>query len=251
MKTSNKFLLVLLGTGVFVMISSMIYMRFFGIDIGEKIIGSGITKHEVRHLSDFSSVEIHGSFTTTIKQGEENLVEIDADENILEHITTELTDDNVLHIAYKDGFSFQIGSDIRILVQSPQWREIGLHGSGEVRSESQINGTTLDIQSNGSGDINLDLLYDVVNADMSGSPDLRLSGSANSFVVQTNGSGDIYADQFICNRVNLFISGSGDARVFADSILNVQVNGSGDVTYSGNAGIVNSKMYGSGELNKR
>ncbi len=251
MKTSNKYLLVLLGTAVFLLIASLVYMRFFGLVLGEKVIGSGITKHEVRTVTEFSSVEINGSFRTTIKQGDNHLVEIDADENILEFITTEFTDNNVLHIGLKKGFSIQKGSNIHIQLESPQWTEIGLHGSGEIRSKNPIRGKNMEIQSNGSGDIYLDLFYDIVSADLNGSPDLHLSGKAQSLAVQSNGSGDIYADQFICNRVNLFISGSGDARVHADSILDVQVNGSGDVTYSGNAGIVNSKMYGSGDLNKR
>lgn len=244
-------MLVLLGTGVFLLIASLVYMRFFGLDMGEKITGSGITKHEVRTLPEFSSVHISGSFTTVIQQGAENRIEIDADENIMELISTEVTDDKVLRIRLKKGFSLQMGSDIRLLVQSPQWNEVGIHGSGEIRSLGPISGSNLEIQANGSGDIHLDLLYEMVSADMNGSPDLHLTGSASNFVVQSNGSGGVFADQFICKRVNLFISGSGDSRVYADSTLDVQVNGSGDVTYSGNAGIVNSKMYGSGELNKR
>lgn len=251
MKTSNKLLLLLFGTFVFLLVSSMVYMRFYGIHLGEKIVGSGISKQEVRHITGFSSVQINGSFTTSISQGETFRVEIEADENIIQHITTELSDDQTLFIGFKKGTAIQTGTPIHIHIQAPDWTNIGLHGSGDLRSNSVIQGSQLEIQSNGSGDIELALAYDLVNADLNGSPELQLSGSANSFSVQSNGSGDILAEQFICNQVSLFISGSGDALVHADSILNVQVNGSGDVTYTGNAGIVNSKMYGSGELNKR
>ncbi len=250
MKTSNKLLLFLLGTIVFILISSMIYMRFFGLNMSDKIVGSGISKHEVRNLNGFSSVQINGSFTTTISQGDTYQVEIVGDENIIKNITTELSD-SALYIEFKNGFSYQMDSPIHIHIQAPLWKNIALHGSGDVRSNNTIQGNQLEIQSNGSGEIQLDLKYDVVNADLNGSPDLQLAGSATSFSVQSNGSGDISADQFICNRVSLFISGSGDANVHADSILNVQINGSGDVTYSGNASIINSKMYGSGELNKQ
>lgn len=250
MKTSNKLLVLLFGTFVFVLISSMIYMRFYGINLGEKIVGSGISKHDVRNVTGFSSVQINGSFTTTISQGDTYLVEIDADENIVEQITTVLVD-STLHIEFKKGFSFQIGSPVHIHIQAPAWTDIGIHGSGDLISSSPLTGNKLEIQTNGSGEVQLNLAYQIVNADMNGSPDLQLSGTSKSLSVQSNGSGNIDTDQLICNQVSLFISGSGDAMVHADSILNVQVNGSGDVTYTGNAGIVNSKMYGSGELNKR
>ncbi|MBK7344794.1 MAG: DUF2807 domain-containing protein [Saprospiraceae bacterium] len=251
MKTSNKIILLLLGTFVFLLIASMVYMRFFGINMGDRIVGTGVSKHEVRTVTGFSSVLINGDFTTTISQGETFRVEIDADENILQQITTELSDDQTLFIGFKKGTPIQIKTPIHIHIQAPDWTTIGLHGSGDLRSSSTIQGSQLEIESNGSSDIKLELAYDVVNAELNGSPELQLSGSATSFSVQSNGSGDVLAEQFMCNRVSLFISGSGDALVHADSILNVQVNGSGNVTYTGNAGIVNSKMYGSGELNKR
>ena len=251
MKTSNKLLLSLFGILVFLFLSSLIYLRFNGIGFGEKIIASGNVKSEKRQSSGFNSVLLNGSFTTTISQGETYLVDIEADENILQHLTTEVMDDSSLSIGFKKGVVIQSGSPVIIHLQAPHWTNIGLQGSGNLTSSGQLRGNKLEVQSNGSGEMKLDLDYNTVNLELNGSPNIEVSGSSSSLYAEANGSGNIKANELICQKVGLYISGSGDAIVHADSILNVQVNGSGNVTYSGNAGIVNSKMYGSGELKKR
>lgn len=251
MKTSNKLLLLFLGTIVFLMIASLVYLRFFGMQAGEKIQVSGVIKIIDRNISSFKSVEIKGPFKTTVSQGNESKLTITADEKIHPYITSDFLDNGTLMISIKKGYSLPNNSHISIQLASPEWKGITLTGSGELRSLDTLSGDFLDITSNGSGDIDLSLHYQAITAELNGSPELSLNGIANSLSLSSNGSGDIHALNLICQSVTFLASGSSDAELYADSTLDVTVNGSGEVIYSGNATDVRSRMNGNGRLVKK
>ena len=64
----------------------------------------------------------------------------------------------------------------------------------------------------------------------------------------TSGSGDINARNFATRKVNVSVSGSGDAHVNATEALEARVAGSGDVTYSGHPRDVSRHVSGSGSI---
>lgn len=251
MKTSNKLLLIFLGTIVFLLIASLVYMRFFGLDYGERIVGSGITTTETRQVSSYSSVEFNGPFDVTIIQSNEPNLTLSGDEKILPYIITEKMDDGTLRIGIKKGYSLGRHSGIDVRISMPEWNKITLSGSGQLVSQDTLSGDYLDLQSNGSGEMDLTLKYQSITGELNGSPELSLAGVSQSLAITSNGSGDIHAMDLICQSVTFNASGSTDAEFHADSTLHVTVNGSGDVTYTGNATDVRSNMNGSGQLSRK
>ena len=251
MKTSNKLLLIFLGAIVFLMIASLIYIRFFGFEAGEKIQVSGVMTTQERALTSFSSVEFEGPFDITILQGNESTMSVTADEQIQPFITSEYADNGTLLIRIKKGYDLPNRSDIRIQITAPSWKGISLSGSGDLRSSDTLTGDFLNIESNGSGEMDLLLNYQSVTAELNGSPELSMKGSSNSLAITSNGSGEIDAMGLVCQSVSFLASGSTDAELYADSSLNVTVNGSGNVLYSGNASDVKSRMNGSGQLSRK
>ena len=91
---------------------------------------------------------------------------------------------------------------------------------------------------------------DEVDASLSGSGDINLSGRTTDFTVSVSGSGDIKAYDLEADFVRATVSGSADIRVTANQSIDARVSGSGDIHYRGNPKKIKSKASGSGDITK-
>ncbi|SVD64067.1 uncharacterized protein METZ01_LOCUS416921, partial [marine metagenome] len=66
-----------------------------------------------------------------------------------------------------------------------------------------------------------------------------------------SGSGDLSLQNLQADHVNVTINGSGDADIWSNQSISAQVNGSGDIVYTGNPEKVDTQVNGSGDITKR
>src|SRR5918993_4416238 len=77
--------------------------------------GSGQTKSETRPVSGFTGIELSGSGEVTIEQGEAESLTIEADDNVLPVLTSEV-EDSVLRLGTKPRTRVQTDNPIRYRV---------------------------------------------------------------------------------------------------------------------------------------
>jgi hypothetical protein len=100
----------------------------------------------------------------------------------------------------------------------------------------------------GSGEANLNLAQvEALRTNVSGSGEIKLSGSAPSHNVNISGSGRVSAYELATQDSYVAISGSGRSYVRAARTLNADIAGSGFIYYRGNP-IVSSRVSGSGKV---
>lgn len=84
---------------------------------------------------------------------------------------------------------------------------------------------------------------------ISGSGDVRASGSCGSLNAAMSGSGDLDATDLQCDNAKVAISGSSDSKVFARKDISIAVSGSGDVKVAGAPmGLCDIRVAGSGDV---
>jgi hypothetical protein len=88
-----------------------------------------------------------------------------------------------------------------------------------------------------------------VDAEISGSGSMTLSGETQDQKVKISGVGDYKAEGLKSERTVVRIAGSGDVRVFADADLDINIAGSGSIFYKGNA-TIKQHIAGSGEVKR-
>jgi hypothetical protein len=234
------FLVLLLG------ISLVFSCRFIG---GKRVRGNGNLETEQRSLSNFDGVVSHGSFDITVSTGDSHTVNVEADENLLEYIETEV-DGGTLRIKTKRGFNLRPRSDIRITVTAPNFNELSSHGSGNIKGKNLLKATeNAKLHLSGSGNIDVDIEAPAVDAEIAGSGNISVSGSAKEFSGTIHGSGDIRAVDMQSEQSKVEIAGSGNVEVFATNKLDIRIMGSGGVKYKGDAQ-VNTSIAGSGSVSK-
>ncbi len=193
----------------------------------------GSETEEVRFTSDFHAINVSLYAKVFIREGAENSVTIVAAENLLEHI---ITHSNGTTLNVENSRCLRTKSDdVKIYITTPTISAIGLSGTGNVYVESPFSGPFLNLEISGSGNIHFPKLqYQKVDAFISGSGNMNYSGSCTDQFIRISGSGKINAFGMESAEAMVRVSGSGDAGIFVTEVLDAKITGSGNVLYLGN-----------------
>ncbi len=219
---------------------------------GNTVKGNGNTVTIERSTGNYDEIGVSGWFDVALVDGKEGQITLKGEENLLEHIITEVKDGK-LSIRVEKGYNLKPSSwkdGIYITVPVETIRAVALSGSGDIVSKKTIRAESFKTAMSGSGDITLQLEVGSLSTSMSGSGDISLSGSAKDFDVTISGSGDIKAYDLDADNVDATISGSADIKVTAHKMLKARVSGSGDISYRGNPEKIDTKSSGSGDISK-
>ncbi|MCM4151278.1 DUF2807 domain-containing protein [Arenibacter sp. N53] len=218
----------------------------------KKISGNGNVTTIERTTSDYDHIAISGSFEIELVEGREGKIILVGDENILDHIITEVTS-NKLVVKVEEGYNLNLSlwkKGVSITIPVEHINSLSLSGSGDIVGKKTIKTDFFETSMSGSGDIALSLDATSVKASMSGSGDMALSGITTNFEAFISGSGDINAYDLIADNVVATVSGSANIEVTANTKLDAKVSGSGDIDYRGNPEKISSKVSGSGDITK-
>jgi hypothetical protein len=193
------------------------------------LVGNGIMASSVREIPTFTSVVIEGSTDLEIVAGDSNQkVVVEGDSNLLSNIITEVNN-GVLTIRAEKGYHSKNALIVKANVASLSKMEI--QGSSDITAKNLKNADT-EIEIAGSGNITVD-------------------GVTQNLKVYVAGSGDVSAEKLTANNANLQIDGSGNVSAHCSNDLDIEINGSGDISYIGNPKNVRSTVNGSGEVVKK
>lgn len=213
------------------------------------ILDGGPLTEDVRDLDeDFTRIHIDGSLDLLINQDQsEDILRIEAGENILEHIET-YVQDGTLFIE-EESNNFLTSGVRRVYVSKELLEEVTMVGSGDLEADNIIS-EDFDLKMEGSGDSDIEFVaLTNLNVSMDGSGDCEVKGEGTSFVLGVNGSGDCNARFLEVTSAVVNVNGSGDVEVFSSDDLTVNINGSGDVNYWGSPSQTLFNINGSGDIN--
>lgn len=225
--------------------------------------GDGARVSETRDLDGYTSIALNLDADVYITEASDFALTITAQKNIIDEITTEVLGE-VLEI--NNARCLRQEKTVRIDIALPTLTGLEVDGSGDVYGESSFTANELDIwvkgsggielaaitdktqiELGGSGNVFLDLQTNVLLSKVKGTGDLHMAGTANYHNGDVNASGNLNAFDFITDHTDLIMQGVGDANVYADSVLTVDILGSGNVNYKGTPS-VSVKISGTGEV---
>jgi hypothetical protein len=212
------------------------------------IQGSGRIISQDRAVSFFNQVDLQGSGDIILTQGDAEAMRVEADDNIMDYIKTEVRGDT-LYVGFKDyrGDTVWPSQSIKYYITMNTIKGLTLTGSGTI-SAKQVNALDLGLTINGSGDILLDALTaNSVDCTIRGSGKCVLAGKVGSQTAAIIGSGKYLADRLESQTAIVSIAGSGNITVRVAESLDVTITGSGDVTYYGKPS-VSEHITGSGNV---
>lgn len=208
--------------------------------------GSGNVVTEEREASGFDNVALTGIGTVEIIQGDTESVVVQAEDNIISFITTEVQDGTLI-LGQEENTLINPTKPIQYTVNIIEVNGLSGSGSGDI-SAATLETNTLDLDLSGSGSINVNSLdADSLSINLSGSGQVSLSGLVNDQQLEISGSGEYQAPELNSKTAEIDLSGSGKAVVAVEDTLDVAINGSGSVGYYGDP-VVTSDISGSGSI---
>ncbi|MFN8534254.1 MAG: head GIN domain-containing protein [Dehalococcoidia bacterium] len=216
---------------------------------GRGMVGSGVLLEEDRPASGFSSVNVTVPGALTLRQSGQESVRISGDDNIVREIDI-VVEAGVLQIRRKAGaVNLQPRQPLRILVTVRDLTGIESAGSAEISAET-LKTSSLSIRTSGSSVVSIgQLTADRLSWSISGSGQLRVAGQAPEQRGDLSGAAQVLAGDLQSARVQVTITGSGEATVRASESLDVRITGIGQVRYFGNPRL-SQNISGSGKIER-
>ncbi|WP_223628837.1 GIN domain-containing protein [Microbacterium sp. EST19A] len=229
---------------------------------------SGPLVSEQRDVADVRMVELSTEGDLTISVGPTPALTVTAGERIIERLTAEVSDgvlrldmagESVLpngRITYEltvtslESIAVLGSGDATVDFTGAIEPVIVSSGSGDIEAAG-IDATNADITMDGSGEVTVaGARVQNLTVRIDGSGGATIDGTADTQRVELNGSGEYEAADLRSASAFVGIHGSGGADITATAELEVVLDGSGDVSYGGDA-LVTKDVSGSGELNRR
>lgn len=192
------------------------------------IAGSGVRKTEKRDLKPFKAIDAKGAYEINVTCQKPASFEIEADDNILPLIKTEVHD-GVLTVSNDENYHSSKVVTLRIDV--PELNEVTSRGAGEINI-SEAAGEKLSLASLGAASF-------------------KATGKVKSVEISSTGAGSIDAANLQAEKAKVDVTGAASVDVYASDQLDAKVSGAASVAYSGNPKTVNKSVAGIGSVNPK
>lgn len=199
--------------------------RVFNFSFSSGTAGSGNLATETRDVSGFTGVDAGGVFQVEIAAQEEFGIEIEADDNLLPLIKTEVRS-GVLHIESEEKISPK--NTIRVRISAPDIQSIEASGASKVSLNSLKNS--------------------VLKIDTSGASKVLINGETASLTINVSGASKVDAENLKAENATIDASGASHASVFVSGRLNADASGASRIIYSGNPKNIEKKSSGASSV---
>jgi len=214
----------------------------FDPEIGGGVPGSGVVRSEERRVSGFDAIAIEYPASIIVRQGKSESVTIEADDNLLPQLTTEVRNGTLEFKNSEQRWSERVNpSDpVFVTITVVDLKRVSFPTAGQMLISS-LETDSLAITVSGAGDIDLiDLDVGELEFSLSGAGNVFADGTAKELHLRISGLGSFSGDDLETQYANVSISGAGSANVWVEDELDARISGAGSVTYYGNPDVSKS-----------
>lgn len=190
--------------------------------------GSGNAKTETRNVTGFNKVEAGGAVNVQITAQKDFSVSVEADDNLLAGIKTEISGDT-LKIYSEDRISPKTSINVKISMPEIVGLELSGASSGNV---SGVKSDLVELNANGASKIKIDGEVIKLNADASG-------------------ASKIDAENLKTEDADVDASGASSATVAGTEELNLNASGASKISYIGEPKRIKQDASGASSISKK
>lgn len=197
----------------------------FNISLAKKTKGSGRVATESRGVRDFKGVDVGGTFQVEIVAGKDFAVEIEADDNLIPLVRTDVRG-GVLYIETDGRVSTENGLKARIF--APDIDSIDASGVARVNLSGVGN--------------------EEVRVDTSGASKIAVEGETGKLIVEVSGASSVDAEKLKARSAAVNASGASSVSVFAAEAIRSDASGASRIVYSGGPKSVQKSVSGAASV---
>ncbi|MFK7747900.1 MAG: head GIN domain-containing protein [Kordia sp.] len=197
---------------------------------------------------DFTVIRASEGLDVYITQSETTSIEVEADENIIGLISTDIRN-GTLRIHTEKNIGRCKSKKVRVSL--PNIDRIESSSGADVYGTSVIFAESIEIESSSSADIDLEIEVDNVTCTASSAAKIKISGIAETLEADASSASDIYARELTVKNCNATASSASDITVNVTDRLVASSSSAGDVNYYGNPESVSKNKSSAGGIHKK
>ncbi len=216
--------------------------------IRRTVYGNGNVERQDRTAGKFEGLKVSSGIDVYLKQGDSESITVEADENLLEYIETDIKD-GVLNV-YTDA-NIRKAESRKVFVTMKDITSLRTTSAGDIIGETPVRTDDLKLSASSAGDIKIEVYANTIDADLSSSGDMTLTGKAGKLNVNLSSAGDLNAYELEVKEADVSASSAGDADVNVSEKLTARASSAGDINYRGNPKYLDTHSSSAGGIHRR
>lgn len=231
------------------LLSLSLFSCNFDMNFNPGVKGNGNVQIEDRTINEsFTAIHASEGLDVYLTQGNDESVSVEADENLLDLIITEVVDGNTLKLHCKENIGRSKSQKVMITFKDIS-KIVSTSGS-DVYSTNTINAENLELKSTSGSDMKLDVNASVLNCKSTSGSDLKISGKTDRLIAEATSGSDIKAGNLIAQSSQVKATSGADITVNTQKELTAKASSGGDIKYYGNPEKVSKSDNVSGSIRK-
>jgi len=216
--------------------------------IRKTVHGNNNVVTKERNADHFTGIKVSSGIDVYLKQGGDEAISVEADENLQEYILTDVRD-GVLHV-YTE-VNIRDAERKRVHVTMKEIKSVKTSSAGDVYGETPVKTDRLQLSASSAGNIKLEVFANEINADISSSGDITIKGEADMLEADLSSAGDLNAYELKVREADVSASSAGDADINVSDRITARASSAGDINYMGNPKYVDAHSSSAGGIHRR
>lgn len=216
------------------------------INLGNGKKGNGILAQESRKVTnDFTVVSASEGIMVYVTQAKEFSIEVEADENIIDLIGTDIKDGKLrIHAIENIGRATK-----KVHVSLPEVSALESSSGAHLTSKNTIEAERLDLDASSGAIFEVEIDASEVNIDASSGANIKVSGKSDTAEIDASSGANIKAKELLSKVCDASASSGANLGVNASETLTAKASSGGNIGYKGNPTVSKSKAIG-GSIHK-
>lgn len=194
------------------------------------IEGNGNVRTETRILNEnFQSISVESSIEVVVEQSDEKSVIVEADENILPHVTTRV-EGGVLHIEF-GSVNIINSSTAKVIVKMPVIKALSSSSSSSIKSNNTIITDNLVAKADSNGEIEINVEADNLSLQTESSGSIIATGKALKLKTSSSSGSELDAKALMANDVISESDSGSSTNVYPILSLDAHASSGSSITY--------------------
>jgi len=192
---------------------------------------TGTTKRKIL-TKPFSGLKVSGASDVTLIKGDDYIVVIEAPERIQDKINISVK--NGILVFTHGRINLKNNENLHFYVTTPILKKLNVSGAAEVTTKGTVfSGDNIKIVASGAADVDLNLDYKTIEANVSGASSVKLTGKANLQLINASGAADYIAKELVSDTVSAIAGGASAVYVNVIYKIDYKTTGAADVKFKG------------------
>lgn len=229
---------------------ALISLTFYSCD-HDRIRAKGEVTEVEYSFSDYSTLKVSNAFNVYVSfsEGEES-IRIKANDNLHDKIIVR-KEDNALVIRLKRFTSVLGNATLDAYITTNSISDFDITGASHLYLEDEWIAQNGTIELTGASEFSGALNVSNLSLDMGGASNADIYGDVDYLNADLSGSSDLRDYDLSVNRLNIELTGASDANLSVNESIEIEATSASTLSYKGNAVIDRQELSGASEIKNR